>query len=117
MSPIYVWECDECGEMDVYRSYADYKVPPDHPHPVRRVLSACMAIADIEPYVARTGDKAGKIIGSRKEHKAFLKRNKLVEFGNEMPKPKPMRKTAQKREIIEAMRDVGVSDIIRRGSR
>lgn len=76
-----------------------------------------MAISDIEPYIAKAGDKAGQIIHSRKEHKAFLKRNKLVEFGNEMPKPKSMRKVSSKRDIIRSMQDIGVSDIIRRGSR
>lgn len=116
--PLYVWNCEKCGELEVFRAYKDHRVPPEHPHPVVRVISAPMAvIGDIEPYVAKTGDKAGQVIGSRQEHKAFLKRNKLVEFGNEMPRPKPMRPTVKRDEVIQSMRDSGVTDIIRRGSR
>lgn len=40
-------------------------------------------IPDIEPYKAVTGDMAGKWITSRKQHRDFLKRNDLVEVGNE----------------------------------
>lgn len=40
-------------------------------------------VGDIEPYRAVTGDMQGKWIKSRKEHRAYLKRNGLVEVGNE----------------------------------
>jgi hypothetical protein len=40
-------------------------------------------IGDIEPYKAVTGDMEGKWITSRKQHREFLKRNNLVEVGNE----------------------------------
>lgn len=40
-------------------------------------------IPDIEPYIAVTGDMEGKWITSRKQHREFLKRNNLVEVGNE----------------------------------
>jgi hypothetical protein len=40
-------------------------------------------IPDIEPYVAVAGDMAGKVIGSRKEHREFLRRNNFEEIGNE----------------------------------
>jgi hypothetical protein len=40
-------------------------------------------IPDIQPYKAVAGDMAGKWIRSRKEHRAFLKRNGFVEVGNE----------------------------------
>ena len=40
-------------------------------------------IPDIEPYRAITGDMAGKWISGRAAHRAFLRRNNLVEVGNE----------------------------------
>ena len=115
--PIYEWECRKCGKLEVFRSFSEWRVPPDHPHPVVRILSAPMVMGDIEPYVAVAGDKAGQVIGSRQEHKAFLKRNKFVELGNDPPKPKPMRPTVSRNEMVRSMKDSGVSEIIRRGSR
>ncbi len=38
---------------------------------------------DIEPYRAITGDMQGEMITSRSQHKEFLRRNDLVEVGNE----------------------------------
>lgn len=40
-------------------------------------------LGDIEPYQAVTGDMAGKWITSRSEHREFLRRNNLIEVGNE----------------------------------
>ena len=40
-------------------------------------------IGDIEPYQPVTGDMQGKWITSRKQHREFLRRNNLVEVGNE----------------------------------
>jgi len=40
-------------------------------------------IPDIKPYKAVTGDMQGKWITSRKQHREFLKRNDLIEVGNE----------------------------------
>ena len=40
-------------------------------------------IGDIEPYQAVTGDMAGRWITSRSQHREFLKRNNLIEVGNE----------------------------------
>jgi hypothetical protein len=40
-------------------------------------------IPDIEPYRAVSGDMKGKWIRSRREHKAFLRRNNFVEVGTE----------------------------------
>ena len=41
------------------------------------------AIEDIKPYIAVTGDMQGKVISGRKAHRDFLRRNKLVEVGDE----------------------------------
>ena len=38
---------------------------------------------DLEPYVAVSGDMAGKVIRSRREHREFLRRNNFEEVGNE----------------------------------
>jgi hypothetical protein len=38
---------------------------------------------DLEPYMAVSGDMAGKMIQSRREHRAFLRRNNFQEVGNE----------------------------------
>ena len=40
-------------------------------------------MGDIEPYKAITGDMEGKWITSRSKHKDYLRRNGLVEVGNE----------------------------------
>lgn len=38
---------------------------------------------EFAPYRAVTGDKAGEMITSRREHREFLRRNNLQEVGNE----------------------------------
>jgi hypothetical protein len=45
--------------------------------------SAHHVIPDLQPYMAVAGDMAGKWITSRREHRAFLKRNRFEEVGNE----------------------------------
>jgi hypothetical protein len=104
--PTYVWECQEgCGEIEVIRSMSDYRIPPDHPHPVMRVISACAGFGDIQPYIARAGDMAGKPITSRNEHRQFLKRNRLVELGNEPVRDtKQFRKTVTRKEVRESLK-------------
>jgi hypothetical protein len=84
---------------------SDYRVPPEHPHPVTRVISPCAGFGDITPYIAVGGDMAGKPITSRNEHRQFLKRNKLVELGNDPIRPtKQMRRTTKKGDVREAMK-------------
>lgn len=110
--PCYVWNCVECGDIEVIRPVAEYQVPPDHPHPLTRVLSACFGFGDIRPYLATAGDMAGKPIASRVDHRNYLKRNKLVEFGDMKPPPKPlpMRKVVDRqsvnRSILRAIHEV-----------
>lgn len=103
--PTYVWECQECGEIEVFRPISQYALPPEHQHPVSRVISACIGIGDIQPYVATAGDMAGKPITSRVEHRKFLKRNKLVELGDAPIKStKEFRKTTNRKEMRESLR-------------
>lgn len=40
-------------------------------------------MGDLQPYQAVAGDMAGKWITSRRQHRAFLKRNGFEEVGNE----------------------------------
>lgn len=103
--PTYVWNCDECGEIEVFRSISDYRVPPEHLHPVTRVISPCVGIGDIKPYIAVGGDMMGKPITSRDQHRKFLKRNKLVELGDAPIKPtREMRRTVTKKEVRESLK-------------
>lgn len=57
-------------------------------------LSAAYVTPDIAPYKAVAGDRAGQYITSRREHREYLKRNRLVEIGNEKPKD-----TSKMREV------------------
>lgn len=102
--PTYEYHCEKCGPIEVWRSISQYNVPPEHPHPVTRVISACVGFGDIQPYIAVGGDMMGKPITSRNEHRAFLKRNKLVELGNDpIRDTRKMRSTVRKGEVREAM--------------
>lgn len=101
--PTYVWNCEVCGDIEVYRPVSEYNVPPSHEHAVTRVISAVFGYGDIKPYVATSGDMAGKPITSRVDHRNYLKRNKLVEFGTDKPTSKPFQKVVDKREMHESM--------------
>lgn len=86
--PMYVYEC-ECGasqEQYAHVSDRESKAPICHGR-MSLVIQPTMVCADIEPYRAVAGDKAGQMISSRREHREFLKRNRFVEVGNEPVKP------------------------------
>lgn len=103
--PTYEYFCEQCGPIEVFRPISQYNVPPEHEHPVTRVISACAGFGDIKPYIAVGGDMAGKPITTRDQHRKFLKRNRLVELGNEPIKDtRQMRRTVNKGEVREAMR-------------
>jgi putative FmdB family regulatory protein len=103
--PTYEYHCEQCGPIEVWRSMADYKVPPEHPHPVTRVISPCVGFGDIKPYIARAGDMAGKPITSRVQHKQFLKRNRLIELGDAPVKDtKQFRKTTTRKDVRESLK-------------
>jgi hypothetical protein len=79
-----------------------------------REITAPMVQPDITPYRAVTGDKAGQMIGSRKQHREFLKRNRLVEVGDApISDTSKMRKTTNRREIREELRRV-VPQVLRK---
>lgn len=87
--PIYDFRCGKCQKVhEVYRSLADcYDGPKCCGNETERYYSGDYRIApDIEPYVTAAADKqTGKRvrIGSRSEHRDFLKRNNYIEVGNE----------------------------------
>ncbi len=71
--------------------------------------SGIQIIKDIEPYRAVAADVNGKrpAIGSRREHREFLKRNNYHEIGNEIPKHTPQSlDLASKGDIRRAMQQV-----------
>lgn len=67
-------------------------------------------IKDIDPYRTVAADKAtGKRvnIGSRREHREFLRRNAYIEIGNEIPKmTRPEPKLCSKADIKAAIEQV-----------
>lgn len=73
---------------------------------VREIRTPSYGQPDIKPYIALTGDRAGKPITSRQEHKEFLRRNRLVEAGDsKVPdSPRPLRPITQSRDYRERRR-------------
>lgn len=80
--PIYRVKCDECGdESDIFRSIAEYDQLPIHCGiPVHRMVCAAMVRADIQPYRSMV---TGQMIEGRAQHREYLRKNDLVEVGNE----------------------------------
>jgi putative FmdB family regulatory protein len=116
--PTYEFACSACGaEFDEVR-------PIDHRNDpalckcgalaVREIRTPAMGQPDIRPYRAMAGDRAGKLITSRREHRDFLRRNHLHEAADvKMPEgPRPMRpitvtadyKAQRKADIRRALR-------------
>jgi hypothetical protein len=98
---IYEWECVECGAVRevvssiAHRNAVEYCGDGHDVSAMHRIITrAPIAIADIAPYQAVAGDRAGQFITSRSEHREFLKRNRLVEVGDA-----PIRSTKQMRQM------------------
>ncbi len=70
------------------------------------VINPTFVSPDIQPYKAMAGDRAGKYISSRREHREFLKRNRFVEVGNEPIKPIRNDFRPRKGEVAEEMKRV-----------
>jgi len=118
--PTYQWRCPLCQTArDVICRVADRNEPQTcdcAPMGVdmNREITPAMVNPDIAPYRAVTGDKAGQLITSRKAHKEFLKRNRLVEVGDQKPADtSKFRKTVTRREIREELRRV-VPEVLRK---
>ncbi len=80
---------------------------------MQRVITAPMVAPDIVPYVAVAGDRAGKPITSRREHREFLKRNDFVEVGNEPIRPIKNDFRPKRGEIAQELKQV-IPQVIQR---
>jgi hypothetical protein len=111
--PLYVYRCQHCqAAQELVRSVRHYLDPVicDCGVPMVLELQGAFVVPDIAPYKAVAGDRAGQWITSRRKHKEFLKRNKLIEIGNEKPKDtklmRPIHTDKERREIREQMRPI-----------
>ena len=96
--PLYDARCSTCGTThEFFARVADrHDTPVCCGAPAALVISPPMIQSDIEPYRAVAVDVAtGKppVIGSRAEHREYLKRNGYVELGNDKPRPKAAPRT------------------------
>lgn len=86
--PLYEYLCHKCGTA--HTAYRSIEARHDSPQccgaQTEKQISAHMVNADIQPYKAVAVDKHNgrcPVINSRKQHKAFLKRNGYEEIGSE----------------------------------
>jgi hypothetical protein len=49
----------------------------------RREAQGLYIMGDLEPYIAVGGKDYGKVISGRRAHREYLRRNNLIEVGNE----------------------------------
>jgi hypothetical protein len=112
--PLYQGRC-RCGKTAEYvATVANRHVDAPVCHGQMRLeIMPAMVNADIAPYMAVAGDMAGKPIGSRREHREYLKRNALVEVGSEPVKPIKNDFRPKKGEIAEELKRV-IPQVLRR---
>jgi hypothetical protein len=112
---LYTVECGRCGKRsDLALPLIEWGNWPDCcGEKTRQVILPKEIMPDIAPYrtVAADIDGSRKHIGSRKEHREFLKRNRLVELGTEIPKSKapeydPGPRKEFREDIRRAIREV-----------
>lgn len=106
--PLYEFECLRCHRhREVVLSIADRgQAPRCCYRDMQRIITAAHVSPDISPYRAVAGDKAGEYIGSRREHREYLKRNSLVEVGNEPVRPIKNNFRPRKGEIAAELKKV-----------
>jgi putative FmdB family regulatory protein len=118
--PLYDWKCGHCAAArEVLRPMKEALIPLmcECGVPMTQQLSAAHVQPDISPYQAVTGDRAGKYITSRRAHREFLKRNRLIEVGNSPPADtRKFRSVTNRHEIREQMRPI-VRDALRHDQR
>ena len=82
--PTYTWECNRCHkQIDTVSTVALRHIGPRCCGTTIRVITPAYSMPDIAPYMAVTGDRAGMEISGRAAHREYLKRNGLIELGNE----------------------------------
>jgi hypothetical protein len=111
--PLYEVQCGTCGKrQDIYRKVADREkdLPECCGAITHNILSPTMINEDIKPYKAVAIDKrTGKapVIGSRKEHREFLRRNDYVEMPDMPKKERELKGDFEcKPQLIEATKKV-----------
>jgi putative FmdB family regulatory protein len=114
--PTYEFECEYCERQreEVLTIEQRHDAPFCCGHRMARIITAPRINPDIAPYQAVGGDMAGKYITSRKEHREFLKRNRLVEVGNEPIRPIKNDFRPRKGEIAAELKRV-IPQVLRRG--
>lgn len=117
--PTYEFHCNHCGAdfeevrpIDLRNNPAECRCGRIA---VREIRTPAMGQPDIKPYIAVTGDRAGRPITSRREHREFLKRNRLVEAGDvKVPeRPAPMR-SIPKTADYRAQRKADIRRVLRK---
>lgn len=121
--PLYDFLCPHCGaSLEIVRPMREALDPffCDCGVPMMQQLQGAAVIPDIAPYKAVAGDRAGKWISSRREHREFLKRNRLIEVGDAKPRDtrafRSVHTEREKKQIREQMRPI-VRDALRNDKR
>lgn len=82
---------------------------------IRKDGRSAQVMRDLEPYMTVAGDVANKgervAIGGRRQHREFLRRNRLVELGNEMPKGPAASMPSVKPDLERAMQTGMTPDV------
>lgn len=112
--PLYSYQC-KCGRrMDSFAKVEErHSAAPKCHGKMSLEIMATYVSADIAPYRAVAGDKAGEYITSRREHREYLKRNGLVEIGNEPVKPIRNDFRPRKGEVAQELKKV-IPQVLRR---
>ncbi len=104
--PIYRIRCSSCDKQeDIFRSIANMDELPDCcGERMGRMVCAPMVTTDIPAYQSMA---TGEIVEGRAAHREHLKRNRLIEVGNEVPKPSTPKNSPEKRreEIARVVYD------------
>jgi transcription elongation factor Elf1 len=114
--PTYQWDCPGCGESrDVIAAVKDRQRQQvcECGRLMTRTIVPSQVMPDIAPYMAVSGDRMGQMIRTRQEHKAFLRRNKFIEVGNEPIRPIKNDFRPRKGEIARELKSV-IPQILKR---
>lgn len=106
--PLYHYACSICErEQDAFAHVDERHTAAPTCHGLMELeIMPTMVQADIAPYQAVSGDRAGQFITSRREHREFLKRNRFVEVGNEPVKPIKNNTRPGKGEVAQELKRV-----------
>lgn len=110
--PLYRYKCDTCHRVsDAYRTVEDRNRAPECHGPMSRIIMAPYVQGEIEPFKTVCWDAETKkpaVINSRAQKREFMKRNDLVEVGNE-----PFRQ--KKRDWSDSAPMVDVEELKKQG--